>query len=94
MIKGITSNGFRYKIKDERLDDWDLMEMMMEVNDDDITSIIVPVRYMLGDQQFERLKKFLRDKESGRLKASDMLVALTDILNANQSVKNSDSSPN
>ena len=61
MIKGITKTGFRFEISDKALDDYELLELMAEV---DSNPLLVPKVYekLLGKKQKENLIEFLMKK--------------------------------
>ena len=71
-ITGITKQGFHYSVDDAVGDDWELIEILSEMTND----------------EYERLKKFCRDKKTGRVLTSKMQENIMDIFNSNKKVKN------
>ena len=61
-ITGITKQGFHYSVDDAVGDDWELIEILSEMNNDEYLSVVPFAKKLLGNAQYERLKKFCRDK--------------------------------
>lgn len=88
MIEGVTRSGFPFKLDDEVIDDYELLEDLCEIdggNDAKIPSILTR---LLGKEQKEALKDHLRT-DTGRVPTSRMLEELMDIFTKNQQGKNS-----
>lgn len=62
-ITGITKQGFHYSVDDAVGDDWELIEILSEMNNDEYLSVVPFAKKLLGNAQYERLKKFCRDKK-------------------------------
>lgn len=87
MIKGTTKSGFRFKITDEAQDDWELIEMAIDVKDDDsMYSAVKLVRKMLGEKQYKNLKKYCT--KNGHVSALQMATEIGEIINFNGETKN------
>ena len=71
-ITGITKQGFHYSVDDAVGDDWELIEILSEMNNDEYLSVVPFAKKLLGNAQYERLKKFCRDKKTGRVLTSKM----------------------
>lgn len=86
MIKGITKSGFKFEISDRALDDYELLELMADV---DSNPLLVPKVYekLLGKKQKENLIEFLKKKD-GYASTEKMSKILEEILKSNQKVKN------
>ena len=84
-ITGITKQGFHYSVDDAVGDDW---ELLSEMNNDEYLSVVPFAKKLLGNAQYERLKKFCRDKKTGRVLTSKMQENIMDIFNSNKKVKN------
>ena len=77
MIKGKTKSGFEFEIPEKAFNDYELLEMMGDFNED--KSIFPKIaRRMLGVEQHNRLKEHLRD-EDGYVPADKIEVELTEI---------------
>lgn len=82
----VTSSGFRYKIDDEALDDWETLTLLKKVDDGDILAIIDAAPKFLGEKQYQNLQKFLKKKE-GKVRTTSMIREIGEIFTSNQ-VKN------
>lgn len=82
----VTSSGFRYKIDDEALDDWETLTLLKKVDDGDILVIIDVAPKFLGEKQYQNLQKFLKKKE-GKVRTTSMIREIGEIFTSNQ-VKN------
>lgn len=82
----VTSSGFRYKIDDEALDDWEILTLLKKVDDGDILAIIDAAPKFLGEKQYQNLQKFLKKKE-GKVRTTSMIREIGEIFTSNQ-VKN------
>lgn len=82
----ITPNGFEFKIDDDRLDDWELLECFEELGEDNPGAIVRFVKKLLGKAQYERLKAFLKERD-GKIKASAMEVEIEQIMNTYRALK-------
>lgn len=86
MIKGKTSTGFEYKISKARLENYELMELLGELENN---SLVLPrvVISLLGKEQTEKLKEHLREKD-GTVSTEKMTNELQDIFESQQDLKN------
>ena len=80
MIKGKTKTGFNFEIEDEVLNDYELLEMFAEVDEN---PLLVPklVKTILGEEQKNRLIDHVRD-EKGRASVDKISMELENILNS------------
>lgn len=62
MIQGTTKSGFKYKINDKMLDDYEIVELLGELEDN---PLVMPklIKRILGDDQVVKLKDHLKDKD-------------------------------
>lgn len=90
-MKGITKSGFAFEIQEESLDNYELLEVMAEV---DTNPLLVPklVTMLLGETQKKKLMEHLRT-EHGTVPIKLVTAELTDIFESSNDVKNSESSP-
>lgn len=89
MIKETLKNGFEVEIPDENLDDYELLEDLAELEEDDYGKIVSVYRRLLGKDQYKALKEHIRN-DSGRVAATEMMDTLEEIFNLqNGEVKNS-----
>jgi len=86
MIKGITKSGFKFEISDKALDDFELLELMSDV---DSNALLVPKIFekLLGTKQKENLIEFMK-KRDGYASTEKMSKILEEILLSSQKLKN------
>lgn len=77
MIKGTTRTGFKFELKEELLDDYELVVLFGKSNND-VRYLDELAEHMLGPDQKAALVEHLRG-ENGFVKLSDMLNALADV---------------
>lgn len=88
MLEGKTKSGFAYKVEDDALDDWELLEALTKLDDGDPLVVVKIPKLLLGEEQANALKEHLRNK-NGRVKATQMTEEIGEIMNSNQEAKNS-----
>lgn len=86
MIQGKTNSGFEFCIEKERVENYELVELLGEV---DSNPILLPkvVRLFLGDEQTERFKNHLRD-DKGFVSTEKLMNELLEIFKASNELKN------
>ena len=86
MLKGNTKSGFTYEVTDETLNDFQLIEVLAEV---DKNPMLLPklVKMLLGDEQKERLLDHLRT-EKGNVPLDAISTEIMEIFQSGQA-KNS-----
>ncbi len=86
-IKGKTTSGFEYKISQARLENYELIESLSEV---EVNPLALPktVNLLLGKEQADGLKEHLRDDE-GLISTEKLSEELMEIFNAQNETKNS-----
>ena len=92
MIEGKTSTGFVYKIDDDVLDDMELLDALIDMDNDDMSSYRYAIKALLGEEQRKALYEHVRDKKTGRVSAKKVFEAFAEVLNSakeNQKIKNS-----
>lgn len=87
MKEGVLKNGFRYRIPDEKLDDYELLELLAEIDSGNNTLIIKVAPYLLGKEQTDKLKEHIRG-ENGVVSATKMFEAIGEILTGSKEGKN------
>lgn len=87
MINGKTASGFEYTLDPDKLNDYELLEKIgeMEENPFTLTSI---VNMVLGKEQAKKLKDHIRS-ENGTVPIEKMTAEITEIFNTQPEVKNS-----
>lgn len=87
MIKGKTSSGFEYKVEDDSLDDYELLEVLQKIDEGNGGLVPKMITLLLGEEQKERLKEHVR--KDGKVSASAMMDEISEILEKNTAGKNS-----
>lgn len=82
----ILTNGFEVEIPDERLDDWEVLECIDELDEHPERAARL-TKMLLGVEDYNRLKEHCR--EDGKVSMTYMMEALKEILNENNKSKNS-----
>ncbi len=88
MITGTTESGFEYKLNEENMDDYELLENLCAIDEGDASKITVSAKQLLGEEQLKALKDHVRN-ENGRVSAAKMIEEITQILGGNKPGKNS-----
>ena len=86
MLKGTTKSGFRYEITTNRLKNFELLEILSEVDEN---PLLLPkvLNLLLGERQSKNLKNYLRDEE-GFVSTDKIRETLEDIFAAQNKIKN------
>lgn len=88
--KGTLSNGFRYNIKGDFVDDYEFFELLGEVEDKPLT-IIKIIDIIFGEKQKNNLINYIKNKE-GKVKLSTMSNLVNELFDKlqkeNKSIKN------
>lgn len=86
MLKGELKSGFKFEIEDSRLNNFELLEVLSEV---DANPLLLPklLKMLLGDEQKKALLDHLRDK-NGMVPSKGVSEAVMEIFQT-EKVKNS-----
>ena len=87
MIKGKTKSGFLYELDKERLNNYELLEAIEELEENPLVLSRV-VNLLLGKEQTEKLKDHLRT-ENGIVPTEKMSEEITEIFQNQGETKNS-----
>lgn len=85
MIKGKTNTGFEYEISDEFKDDYELLELVANVDTNPVLTPKVLIK-LLGEEQTNKLKDHVRNKK-GIVSTSKLLEEIEFIF-TNSTIKN------
>lgn len=88
MIEGKTKSGFAFTLTDETLDDYELLEMIMDIDKGAGEKTTSMVERLLGTDQKNALKDHVRD-ENGRVSATRLMEEIAEIFGASDAGKNS-----
>jgi len=86
MIQGKTDTGFEYAIDEEVLNDYELVEVIGEI-DENPFAIAKVVKMLLGKEQQDALKDHCRN-ENGHVPMQRIEEEIVDILTSNHEIKN------
>lgn len=86
-IKGKTKTGFSYKINQARLNNYELLEVIGELDDNPLVLSKV-VNLLLGKEQTKKLKDHLRT-DDGIVPADKLSEEITEIFQNQSQTKNS-----
>ena len=87
MKKGITKSGFKFTISNEIANDYELVELLVDLEQDTMNLIKV-VNKVLGKKQTNDLKEHLRNNK-GIVPTDLMMKEIEEIFQAEEEVKNS-----
>ena len=86
-MKGKTSTGFKFEINEKSLKNYELVEMLADLEEN---PLILPkvVKLLLGNEQTKNLKDHVRDKETNTVDVEQMAKEISDIFQSQQEIKN------
>lgn len=87
MISGKTKSGFKYSVEEERLNNYELLEAIGELEDDPLILTKV-VDLLLGKEQKKELKNHVRT-EDGLVPTDKLSEEITEIFKSQSETKNS-----
>ena len=87
MIKGTTETGFEFEIEDEILDDYELIEVLVDVDGGDMSLVPKMIDMLLGTDQKNKLKEHVRNT-AGKVSAKAMMEEIAAIFKAKSELKN------
>lgn len=88
MITGKTESGFEFCIEEEFRDDYEILELLVDVDKGEVGSIIQVINKLLGEEQKNALKEHIRN-EKGRVPVMKMMEEVKSILGSCNNGKNS-----
>lgn len=77
MRHGKTSTGFEFELNDEVLDDYELLEMLTELDEGQYGRVTRTVEKLLGKEQKEKLKEHVR--KDGKVSATKLMNEIAEI---------------
>lgn len=80
MKSGKLQNGFRFKVDETSLDDMELLEDLAEIDKGNILKYPSAIERILGKDQKAKLYDKIRDPKTGRVTATAISEALTEII--------------
>lgn len=82
------NNGLELQVDLEVMDDWEVFELLREIDKGDAGAIVDLIPMTLGEKQFEALKEKLK-AENGKVRASDMVTSFYELFEKINALKNS-----
>lgn len=74
----ILTNGFEVTVDENGLDDWEILEILCDLDEGKFGKMPKVFTALLGEEQFAALKKYLKEKD-GKVRISAMQDALGEI---------------
>lgn len=87
MEKQTTKSGFKFELDPKRLDNYELLESVSEIEEDPIAVVRV-LKLLLGKEDVKRLKEHLRN-EDGIVPANKLMNEIQDMFQSQAEIKNS-----
>lgn len=87
MIEGITESGFEFALEDDALDDYELLEILQEVDSGDALKITEAAKLLLGEKQLKELKEHIKG-DGKRVSAKKMISSISEIMKSCNKGKN------
>ncbi len=78
MIKGKTTSGFEFKLEDDVLDDYELLEDLQKIDEGETGRVVDMVEKLLGKEQKDALKNHVRSV-TGRVSAKRLMEEVSEI---------------
>ena len=86
MVEGTLKNGFEYKVEDDALDDYELLEDLIGSAEDG-SKYFKAAKRLLGEEQHNALKEYCRG-EDGRVRATAVMECIEEIFEGCKPLKN------
>ena len=88
MLEGKTTSGFRWKLEDDALDNYELLEALREIDTGNEAAVVDMINLLLPEEEKKALKDHIRS-QSGRVSAKKIIQEVAEILEASKEGKNS-----
>lgn len=85
MITGTLESGFEYSLDKAVLDDYEIIEILQDIDNGALNKIPVLFVKLLGNEQTKALKEHLR--KDGRVALSDMMNAYYEMMKGSKETK-------
>lgn len=88
-IEGTTSSGFHYELTEESLDNYELLEILSEIDSGNQSLLPVMIEMFLGREQKEALKEHVRSRsDNGKVSSTKIFEEISEIFEQTKEVKN------
>lgn len=81
MITGRTEDGFEFEIDENKLDDFEFLEALEAMRDEDALSILKAMRILYGEETLAKAKAFVKAKK-GYVSTAEMSKLFSEVVNA------------
>lgn len=88
MIKGTTESGFTFEIDENKINNYDFLELMVDADAGSIPAMVKAVRLILPQEEIDRIKDFVRT-EDGRAPIREVYKLVSEIISYKGETKNS-----
>ena len=79
MITGKTESGFNFELNDDAVDNYELLEILTDIDKGQAKRIVDAIDMLLGEEQKDKLKEHVREK-NGRVSTKAMWGEFISIL--------------
>lgn len=88
MIKGTTKSGFSFQLREENLDDYELFEVLADLDAGAVEKMPTAIRMLLGEKQKDRLVAHVKKRNNGRASVQTMVHEVNEIFDLAKALKN------
>lgn len=81
-----TKTGFQYTVDVETLDDWEILEIIDEIEENPQKAVSLAKR-ILGKEQYGLLKEHVKKNNQGKLPIEAVFDEISDIMNGSNELK-------
>lgn len=85
MITSTTSQGFKFEVNEEMLNDWRFVKAIRKSESNDpgerLLGVTDIVFFLLGEEQADKLAEFIAEKNEGKAPIDVMYATVVEILN-------------
>lgn len=83
----VETQGMQLVVEDDRLDDWEFLELLREYDKGNSGLIVDIMESILGAEQYNKLKAHLKERD-GRVSSKTMISVFSDVMNGASATKN------
>ena len=87
MLRGTTKSGFNFTLKEEALDDYELFEMLVDLDAGDASKLPQVMKMLFGEKQKNRLIEHLKQKNKGRASLTATMEEVNEIFSLAHALK-------
>lgn len=87
MIRGETKSGFAFELRDDALNNWEILKALRAVDKGDVGAIVDVAPILMGEEQLKNLEEHMR--RDGVIKADELIYEVMDMIQSCKEGKNS-----